>query len=134
MSSDRELQELAAKAAGLTVVPGGVYSLGNGEGIDCTDMLWIRSGELCGKDVYWDPLADDGDALRLAVALRLTVQVRDDHVKVGWSGCVQWIGEDCLPCDSASMPAATRRAIVRAAAELGRTMAPNATPKEQDKP
>ncbi len=51
----------------------------------------------------WNPLTDDGDALRLAVKLRI-------EVEAGW----MVFSEDPY--------AATRRAIVRAAAEIGRMM------------
>jgi hypothetical protein len=67
----------------------------------------------------WMPLTDDGDALRLAVKLGLTVY--------------QW-AEECCACNEkgtvnegvsfvGSNPiAATRRAIVLAAAEIGGTV------------
>jgi hypothetical protein len=97
--TDRELLEKAAKAAGI-----GYTSFIGGEHYRLLD--------------HWNPLTDDGDALQLAVKLHLTVQQRDDHVKVGWQGCVQWIGEAILPCDEVARPKATRRAIVRAAAAM----------------
>jgi hypothetical protein len=106
MSADRELLELAAKAAEM----GDAVYHGPIEG------MWSES-----LDDYWNPLTDDGDALRLAVKLRMEVDVRDDlcwsrttnviecaHVSPGQDGYEQDIG------------AATRRAIVRAAAEIGR--------------
>ncbi|MFN9915624.1 MAG: hypothetical protein ACK53L_23740, partial [Pirellulaceae bacterium] len=71
--TDRELLELAAKAAGLgTLVWGDKYKLGDDE-IDCTDMPYVRSGQPDEGDVFWNPLTDDGDALRLAVKLGLDV-------------------------------------------------------------
>ena len=105
--TDRELLELAAKAAGLgTLVWGDKYKLGDDE-IDCTDMPYVRSGQPDEGDVFWNPLTDDGDALRLAVKLNLWEAVRDGH---------QHLDSDGDPY------AATRRAIVRAAAEIGRNM------------
>ena len=65
MKTDRELLEAAAKAAGQ---PAGRHRASH--------------GLLMANDLYWSPLTDDGDALRLAAALLLTVQQRDDHVKV----------------------------------------------------
>lgn len=63
----------------------------------------------------WNPLEDDGDALRLAVALRITIAFHDDaiaamHIDSGRSWPVPYKGDNT---------AATRLAIVRAAAQLG---------------
>lgn len=107
MSTDRELLELAAKAAGVT---GRYFWNINDAGIE------TQGGGV------WNPLDDDGQALRLAVKLRLTVKQRDDHAKVGWTGCVEWVGEGWAMCDEHVRGKATRRAIVRAAAEIGRAM------------
>jgi len=98
---DRELLELAAKAAGIKH-PGGEHCI-NGPAVwDCEALRW------------WRPLTDDGDALRLAVKLKLIVEVGSCWLsKYG-----PVFGEDVLP-DPLS---ATRRAIVRAAAEIGRAM------------
>jgi hypothetical protein len=69
---------------------------------------------------YWNPLTDDGDALRLAVKLNLALSIEEGqswahHVEVFQGSPVQHDGKDPY--------AATRRAIVRAAAEIGRNMA-----------
>jgi len=88
--SDRELLELAAKAAGVAIDP--------------IDAVHEPDGWTC-----WNPLNDDGDALRLAVKLNLLV-LHDVHI----APVNIWEGED--------PHAATRRAIVRAAAEIGRGM------------
>lgn len=66
----------------------------------------------------WNPLTDDGDALRLAVRLRMTVKVTD-------YGAAAYKGDlFCLVAldEATTVETATRRAIVRAAAEIGRTM------------
>src|SRR5690554_3749924 len=55
--SDNELLELAAKAAG--------YSLTKGSR-GCREFL-------CKRGVYWNPLEDDGDALRLASKLLIDI-------------------------------------------------------------
>lgn len=101
--SDRELLELAAKAAG----------------VDARRLphAWPNRFD----DDQWDPLIDDGDALRLAVKLGLLVSQQLSYVSV------------CQPHGNASMrgiqfqepygtdpTAATRRAIVRAAAEIAK--------------
>lgn len=102
--TDRELLELAAKAA-------------EGAPKNCTLSLseWIDISE-------WNPLTDDGDALRLAVKLRIGVQChqeRGDYVLADDGDG----HECCLSFGPEGDPyAATRRAIVRAAAEIGRTM------------
>ena len=85
--TDRELLELAAKAVGKRYV----------------------DGESWDEDAGWNPLTDDGDALRLAVKLSLLC---DDDVQ--YAPVNVWEGQDPY--------AATRRAIVRAAAEIGRGM------------
>ena len=106
---DRELLELAAKAAGIKH-PGGEHCI-NGPAVwDCEALRW------------WRPLTDDGDALRLAVKLMLSVTIGPCEVQaVSISGALR--GE--LPKEDAiyqDMGIATRRAIVRAAAEIGRAM------------
>lgn len=108
MPNDRELLELAAKAAGIGPVIGSED--------DSTLLIgprhYIRR---------WAPLTDDGDALRLAVKCQIMVF----PPKEGFAAACtdrdevdEWeevlVGDD--PC------AATRRAIVRAAAEIGRGM------------
>lgn len=107
--TDRELLELAAKAAGIELI----YD-------DCDPYPVID-----GDDEPWNPLTDDGDALRLAVKLNLGLV----H---GWEDLDEaalatiWISRDgkCVAEEvKANDPyAATRRAIVRAAAEIGRGM------------
>jgi hypothetical protein len=110
--TDRELLKLAAEAAGavpsldLSGEPKGTYKHPTETGI----IRACTSG--------WNPLTDDGDALRLAVKLWLTVQVDDEDCRtyvVGSTG--QCIGTE--PHDDDPY-AATRRAIVQAAAEIGR--------------
>ena len=100
MSTDRELLELAAKAAGLEWY--GIF------GDDECECIYFDIGP--DDVVEWNPLTDDGDALRLAVKLDLTVM----------SGAAR----DCsgrLTLDQTQDDLeATRRAIVRAAAEIGK--------------
>jgi hypothetical protein len=87
--------------------------------VDCTDMAYVVSSDREESPAYWSPLTDDGDALRLAARLRLQVDYRPGFVGVCKSFGA-YIGQcphdDEKPGDSA----ATRRAIVRAAAEIGR--------------
>ena len=100
--TDKELLELAAKAARVE--------------------LDVRSEEeFCTRtkgDVHWNPLTDDGDALRLAVKLRIEVEpwIHGD------SACSRAaIGEVLIdePHYGDDPERATRRAIVRAAADIG---------------
>ena len=94
--TDRELLELAAKAAGLS----------HPDGWD-----WIRNP----LGYSWNPLTDDGDAFRLMVELRLSAlfptEIGRDRVHV--KGLIETLHDPL---------AATRLAIVRAAAEIGRSM------------
>lgn len=110
--SDREMLELAAKAAGYDFRWGDIERFGN-DFVDCTDLAYIVDGASL---VYWDPLADDGDALRLAVKLRLEFEWWKNGISANHASTpvmpIEHVGDD--PC------AATRRAIVRAAAELGK--------------
>src|SRR6185369_15316360 len=69
--NDRELLELAAKAVGIeyTVRDDNYYKTHKFFGL----WLVIHGEPYEGQRRYWNPLRDDGDALRLAVKLRLTV-------------------------------------------------------------
>ena len=109
--TDRELLELAAKAAGIVGVDD-VYPIFRGASKDWDLKDWSE----------WNPLTDDGDALRLAVKLGIAVQC---HLHDGEGYALAGAGEipnavDIRPNDDPY--AATRRAIVRAAAEIGRNM------------
>lgn len=117
--TDREILELAAKAAGI--------SLQWGNYTNSPDYM---------SDGYhqpWNPLIDDGDALRLAVELGISItpypiynenerhsviakqrRKSDTMRETNPTEVVEIYGGD--PC------AATRRAIVRAAAEVGKGM------------
>lgn len=113
--TDRELLELAAKAAGFQN-----YTM-------VGDSVFVETGAARGDcGYYWNPLTDDGDALRLAVKLGMTVNVENDIGAVcatsGWADgrlLPDGVGTATFEGDPY---AATRRAIVRAAAEIGRGM------------
>lgn len=103
--SDKELLELAAKATG-----GWLY--------DGTDGLCICNPTSGAK--LWDPLADDGDALRLAVKLRIKHERHINQPYVAaWAPDIVGRFEESEGSDPC---AATRRAIVRSAAEIGKTV------------
>lgn len=92
--TDAELTRLAFKAA-----------FSGAEISDDRDML-----------KRWSPLTDDGDALRLAVKLQMEVAIFEDecHTRCMEHGQRDWFDETGDPY------AATRRAIVKAAAEIGK--------------
>ena len=108
---DRELLELAAKAAGIKF-----------DGIANECGLWaeIYENNCWGA---WNPITDDGDALRLAVNLQLGISIPpvvDGRIEVvTFYGPIISIVE--YPQNN-DRNAATRRAIVRAAAEIGKAM------------
>lgn len=121
MSTDRGLLELAAKAAGLNVE----WHWGCGDALAYVDKN-------ASARLFWNPLTDDGDALRLAVKLGMVLNVRyTDPVALRFNEVCYWPrGQESSPWKrlqfddiETDMQAATRRAITRAAAEIGRGMA-----------
>lgn len=110
--TDRELLELAAKAAEYHVDGFACKSIVN---MDDDLALLIRNN--LGGNSIWNPLRSDGDALRMAVKLRLHVSVFADAIGIGTpTRCYEeskWTDDPY---------AATRRAIVRAAAEIGKAI------------
>ncbi len=108
--TDRELLEAAAKAAGMPAFASGATGLR-------VSHDGVRSGYI------WNPLTDDGDALRLAVKLRMDI-CRPTAVH---NGVAIWLdhASDFIEEPHGKDPyAATRRAIVRAAAEIGKSINP----------
>jgi hypothetical protein len=106
--NDRELLELAAKAIRLNV------RWYDGECLIVADKCNGYAGK-------WNPLTDDGDALRLAVKLRFGV----DPWGAGACAVVfrpNDMGQIHEPHYGDDPERATRRAIVRAAAEIGKGM------------
>ena len=107
--TDRELLELAAKAEGRPAPydQHGVFS------------AWV--GDHIGNGHWWDPLSDDGDALRLAVTLKMQIIVHGDWVEAMIDGIQLSSPASCYSADG-SLSETTRRAIVRAAAAIGSDM------------
>lgn len=110
--NDREFLELAAKAAG-------------------RGSKWWMESVWNGPDKVWNPITDDGDAMRLMVRLRLHARqfpIVDDGFDVPLGMVEVWRVDDDAPLhveflrSGEDRLAATRRAIVRAAAEIGRQM------------
>ena len=116
-TSDRELLELAARAACFPI-----HDWNGDWPVEYVERWNGNPNEPPEQDVvYWNPLSDDGDALRLAVKLRLEIYFFDgfsevvaEHNAASFEAGREQYAED--------MNAATRRAIVRAAAEIGRSM------------
>lgn len=101
--TDRELLELAAKAAGLTLETS----------FDVNGDYWPWCHDY---ERNWCPITDDGDALRLATELHLGVIYDDVFVNVFRCGHGPVI--DLCETYGSDPYAATRRAIVRAAAAI----------------
>lgn len=109
-TKDRELLELAARAAGA-------------EGLslwwpELPDDVWLET-----YTKEWNPLNDDGDALRLASLLRLQILPG----KHQGDGCSINPTRHSTPgvtafVESKDMAEQMRRAIVLTAAEIGRAM------------
>ena len=100
--NDKELLELAAKAAGIEY---DVYG----------NDFYIPEGEEFQRP--WNPLTDDEDALRLAVKLRIEIYIHENDTQ-----CIGPNLHRAIETHEDDPEAATRRAIVRAAAEIGRGM------------
>ena len=117
---DKELLELAVKAAGYDI-QGKVEKMIAEHGHYAGGFVITNSR---GGSSAWNPLTDDGDALRLAVKLGITVgPERPDVIgkslcRVSWKNHNYSLGE----YGDGDPYAATRRAIVRAAAEIGKDM------------
>lgn len=102
---DQELLELAAKAVG-----------------HVAHKSQSSVGLLLNDGIFWDPLEDDGDALRLAACLRIDLTFYNGFQEIhaepsnsdGLSPSYEKFGDD--------ISSAARRAIVRAAAEIGKGM------------
>ena len=110
---DKELLELAAKAAGIKIHE-------SDDGTLQRRPVWAMTHYVMGQpygEIRWNPLHDDAQALRLAVKLGLNVDVTD-----GYSGAQALHVAFCSQPHNDDPYAATRRAIVRAAAEIGRNM------------
>jgi hypothetical protein len=100
--TDRELLQAAAKAAGYSVA-----RLSDDDSALC----------LVGVQQAWNPLTDDGEAFRLSVQLQLDVVRFLSLVRVDYQVGREYF--ETIEVNGVDPYAATRRAIVRAAAEIG---------------
>lgn len=111
--TDRELLELSAKAAGI-----------DAQWLDQDEAdyesehegLWLKGARGPDNSRYWNPLTNDGDALRLSVKLQMEVCHADEaaHANYAFAGYERI--HYAIEPHGADECAATRRAIVRAAA------------------
>lgn len=126
--TDREMLELAAKAAEWQLC--GYSWIGENEGDDECEILesaFVKTHPEQELATKWNPLTDDGDALRLAVELSIDVS----HDEVGMKSFVYartafndetHIGLSEIFDDESERLDRTRRAITRAASEIGKVM------------
>jgi uncharacterized protein (DUF1684 family) len=105
--NDKELLELAAKAAEIKLC-----FIRDDMPRNCTGMH--ESMNIFSAPI-WNPLTDDGDALRLAVKLFFEIDISNVAISIRSSNGLLFEKVDTDPYT------ATRRAIVRAAAEIGKT-------------
>ena len=115
--SDRELLELAAKAAGLETHWGSGWQ---------SEMMFReipRPNSPLAANVEWNPIDDAGDAFNLVVTLRLHTEplATMGGKPFGWRAWPAGRG-DCDASVSGVGAESLRLAIVGAAAEIGRGM------------
>jgi hypothetical protein len=115
--TDRELLEKAAKA--------------EGHGVEFDDLSGLTFMDNQFTGVLWNPLHNDGDALRLAVKLRIDLSLWMNigsvtaKTYIGAGRGISLRGDSQRPQNDHTEQrgtdpyAATRRAIVRAAAAIG---------------
>ena len=111
--TEREMMELAAKAAGIELKP---LEVTNKTGDD-RFIGYMTDPSQCQRG-WFDPLNDDGDALRLAV--KLNIHVLRYETMTTARPLFGIFGYD--ERDDGDPYAATRLAIFRAAVEIGRGM------------
>lgn len=122
--TDRELLELAAQAIGMPPAPKGQEIPAH------LPACFVFNGS------PWNPLENDGDALRLAVKLGIKVMPHPVYDSPKHSVCASrrslappddgentYVGPDCIEVYGSDPYAATRRAIVRAAAAIAQSLA-----------
>ena len=114
--TDKELLELAAKAAGIEIE---WKEWVTGRVAEFQTIKYTKHHEFWSNGKVWNPLTDDGDALRLAVKLKIdvfygAVSVVAEPTGTPKIGFQENCGEDPY--------ATTRRVIVKAAAAIGETL------------
>lgn len=107
--NDRELLEMSAKACGIEIATWSNCQAGG---------FQAQEGA---RGKFWNPLDDDGEAMRLLTKLNLEIERSKlaDRAYVGLVGEAPWVE---YVNDEQDIYACTRRAIVCASAEIGRSM------------
>lgn len=107
MQTDRELLTDAATAAGLNPA-GAMWHPRAG-------FVWVKRADGNRTENAWNPLTEDGDAMRLAVQLNIRFAGE-------WNGRAMALHglQEFSEANSSDPCAATRRAIVRAAAAMAK--------------
>lgn len=139
MTTDRELLEKAAKAAGMNVFPeagaepwpkvdGWFFCVQHGD----PGMHFCPADNRAHRTGPWKPLHEDGDALRLAVKLRISLIFEQEYMGGPVLETLEATspprsGDGSRDVSTESLSegdemANTRRAIVRAAAAIGEQM------------
>lgn len=104
--NDIDLLSFSAKAAGVEI---------DDDGTPFTRGVAFNGQPTCDD---WNPLTDDGDALRLACALSIDILHNWESVTAQWE-----LGKFCREaCTDETRVKATCKAITRAAAEIGKAM------------
>jgi hypothetical protein len=111
--SDRELLEMAAKAAGVDVHESTDGTLQQRPILAVTHYVMGQPY----SEYEWNPMRDDAQAFRLAVKLGIQIDPRGPETRAFGP-----VGERIDEYHNPDPYAATRRAIVRAAAEIGKAM------------
>ena len=116
MTTDKELLELAAKAAGLTNL---VYC----PAWKCM-AEYDEHGGFYKWETYWNPLARDSDALQLGILARLSIKhgITSTGAKGGLISCEQGFSKEFEEVMGQDPFTAIRRAIVQVAAEIGKAI------------
>ena len=118
---DLDLIKLAAKAAGMHWETESYGSLLMTWGKDQpSGKPFAANG--CYSGWSWNPLIDDGDAFRLAVALTMMIDYIKKPATAYMHGHVVAVSSAGSFYEAGFTQVATRRAIVRAAAEIGKAM------------
>lgn len=124
--TDRELLEMAAKAAGIALRPMEINVSGQGD----NRFIGYTVNHEKFSIVFFDPLKDDGDAFRLAARLGIDLlfnpeyveAVATQHAREEDQEMVSPWARESRTLKEQTPEAATRRAIVRVAAEIGKAM------------
>lgn len=110
-ATNKKLLVSAAKAAGVSVC----------QWNDGSEPYSSGGGFVLADNRIWNPLSDEGDALRLAIDLEMFVDMRNGRVRCSTDKSFGSVSEG-FGYENASSRWATRLAIVRVAADLAKTL------------